>query len=58
MSAEDSNVIEFTPKREYVWEHRSCQGQKFFLHRDGSVQCVECKEYIDTLCWGKKDTTE
>jgi len=50
----DAVVIEFTPKREYVWEHRACGGQMFYLHRDGSVQCAECKEFVRTLCWGDK----
>ena len=52
---ETATVIEFTPKREYVWEHRACKGQKFFLHRDGTVQCAECKEIVDSLCWGHRD---
>jgi hypothetical protein len=52
-----SNVVEFTPKREYVWAHtKGCNGgQEFWLHRDGSVQCCECKAYIPTLCWGHKE---
>lgn len=49
-----ADVIEFTPKREYVWEHRCvAQGQTFFLHRDGSVQCQGCNEFVPGLVWGK-----
>lgn len=52
------NVVNFTPKREYVWTHTvNCPGssQTFWLHRDGSIQCAECKQYVDSLCWGHKD---
>lgn len=53
------NVIEFTPKREYVWEHRcGAQSQRFFLHRDGSVQCDGCKEFVPDLVWGKRSSQE
>lgn len=53
--AAESNVVDFAPKREYVWEHRCAEtGQTFFLHRDGSVQCEGCKEFIHDLCWGKR----
>jgi len=57
MAEEDSaNILEFTPKREYVWEHRCAgRGQTFFLHRDGSMQCTSCREIVDDLVWGKKD---
>lgn len=50
------NVIKFTPKREYVWEHNcASNGQKFFLHRDGSVECADCHSFVKSLCWGKTD---
>lgn len=59
MAESECNVVEFTPKREYVWEHR-CAGfsQTFFLHRDGSVQCQGCKEFVDEICWGKRNQSE
>jgi hypothetical protein len=48
------NVVNFTPKREYVWTHdpRCCGSQTFWLHRDGSIQCAECLTRIDSLTWG------
>jgi len=51
------NVVQFTPKKEYVWMHTEagCDGQKFYLHRDGSVQCSACNRYVRALCWGKRD---
>lgn len=59
MADSESNVIDFAPKREYVWQHRCADvSQTFFLHRDGSVQCEACKEFIPTLCWGKRDGKE
>lgn len=53
------NIVDFAPKREYVWEHRcSGAGQTFFLYRDGSVQCEACKEFVPNLCWGKRGEKE
>lgn len=48
------NVIEFKPKREYVWQHH-CGEQMFYLERGGRVQCAQCKEIIETLVWGELD---
>ena len=50
---EASNVVQFAPKRQYVWEHR-CGAQEFFLHRDGSIECPKCHEFIEDLCWGQR----
>ena len=61
MDAEDreaettvKNVIEFKPKREYVWQHH-CGEQVFYLERGGRIQCAQCKEIVDTLIWGELD---
>lgn len=51
-----ADILEFMPKREYVWQHRcAALGQEFFLHGNGSIQCSGCKEIVDNLVWGKKD---
>lgn len=51
-----ATVIEFKPKRELVWQHACSEnGQKFYLHKDGSVQCAECNEFVSVLCWGERD---
>ncbi len=57
---QSADVLQFTPKCEYVWAHRCAGraredwGQEFFLHRDGTVQCSACKEFVNDLCWGKR----
>lgn len=45
-------VLPFLPKVEYVFTH-TCDSQKFFLHKDGAVQCCGCSQYVPHKVWGE-----
>lgn len=30
------------------------QNQKFFLYRDGRIQCAGCDGFHDDICWGTR----
>jgi hypothetical protein len=51
----DDNVIHLANHRiEMVYEHH-CGGRWFFIHKDGSVECVNCNEEVGKVAWTNMD---
>jgi len=55
MSNTDDKVVKLenykTKKPDLIWEC-NCGGQLFWLHKDGAVECRDCKTVKSTLRWG------